>query len=379
MNIFLFDMDGVLLESHGYHLALQETIRRMARALGFVNATLTADDIAAFEAGGITCEWDEAAICAALMLEKVWLDEPGKTLPESLAATALPINTGKRPLPDFNSLAGLFSTPDMLPLHPLERAGRFFLRKTGRSDAQEQILHDLILSARLAEISLTHRTFQELVLGSAEFGRTYDLPDELESESYLLTYDRSNLTLEESARLWDWMFEPDHGAAVITSRPSHPPAGIFSTPEAELGAKLVGLEGIPILGWGGMCWLGLQTHQNPQNFLKPSPVHALAGMRVAQGETQEVALAGAVELLRLTATASLWKQFEGAHVIVFEDTPGGIKSLQAAREVLAAVGITIHIHCHGIARNPVKREALAACGAQVHETLTDVLAIAFTD
>ena len=40
MKIFLFDMDGVLLESHGYHLALQETVRRMARALGVGEVTL---------------------------------------------------------------------------------------------------------------------------------------------------------------------------------------------------------------------------------------------------------------------------------------------------------------------------------------------------
>ncbi len=243
----------------------------MARALGFVDATLTADDIAVFEAGGITCEWDEAAICTALMLEEAWLDEPGLSLPESLAAAALPAGAGKRPLPDFNSLAGTFSTPDMLPLHPLERAGRFFLRKASRSDAQEQILHDLILSARLAEVSLTHRTFQELVLGSAEFGRTYDLPAELDCESYLLTYDRSSLTLEESARLWDWIFEPDHGAAVITSRPSHPPLGIFSTSEAELGAKLVGTRGHPHSGLGRYVLAGPADPPGPSKFPQAQP------------------------------------------------------------------------------------------------------------
>ena len=50
MKILLFDMDGVLLESRGYHLALQETVRIMAIALGFEDRTLSADDIATFEA-----------------------------------------------------------------------------------------------------------------------------------------------------------------------------------------------------------------------------------------------------------------------------------------------------------------------------------------
>ena len=58
MKILLFDMDGVLLESLGYHIALQETVRIMANSLGFGDLTLSADDIAAFEAGGINKEWD---------------------------------------------------------------------------------------------------------------------------------------------------------------------------------------------------------------------------------------------------------------------------------------------------------------------------------
>jgi FMN phosphatase YigB (HAD superfamily) len=84
MKILLFDMDGVLLESHGYHLALQETVRRMALALGFWDASLSSNDIAAFEAGGITSEWDVAAISTALLLETAWRDEPGLGLPNSL-------------------------------------------------------------------------------------------------------------------------------------------------------------------------------------------------------------------------------------------------------------------------------------------------------
>ena len=81
MKILLFDMDGVLLESHGYHLALQETVRYMAKVLGLEDLSLSDDDIATFEAGGITNEWDEAAISTALLLEAVWKIAAKRTFP----------------------------------------------------------------------------------------------------------------------------------------------------------------------------------------------------------------------------------------------------------------------------------------------------------
>ena len=375
MKIFLFDMDGVLLESRGYHLALQETVRQMANALGFGNATLSPDDIAAFEAGGITSEWDEAAISTALLLELVWSEEPERRLPGSLAIPASP-SPNPHSAPDFNNLAHSLSTPDLLPLPPLERAESIFLATGRHTPAQEQLLRTLIHEARTVAHSLTHRTFQELVLGSKEFARTYGLPARLDSDSYLLKYDLSNLSNIESARLMDWISTPGHAAAVVTSRPSVPPAGTFSTPEAELGIKLVGLEGIPILGWGGMCWLGQQRQVNPQTFLKPSPVHALAGLRMTLGEDQEAALNEAVKLVETGLAGTEWGQFEGMQVCIFEDTPAGIKSLQAAKDVLGKAGIEIEVMNYGIAKKPVKLQALKALDATIIPSLMEALDLA---
>jgi hypothetical protein len=264
----------------------------------------------------------------------------------------------------------------MTRLHPLERAERLFLVENRHTLRQEQILHDLILGARSVELSLTHQTFQELVLGSVEFARTYSLPAFLNCESYLLLNDQSNLSLTESARLKDWMGIPGQAAAVITSRPSRPPAGVFSTPEAELGAELVGLDAVPILGWGGMCWLGLQCHTDPQTFLKPSPVHALAALRMARGENQETALFEAAELVETGSVRPGWTDFEGAKIYIFEDTPTGIISVQAAREVLGKAGIRIEPKSYGITRNQVKARALEALGAHIFLSLMEALEMA---
>ncbi|MGB8213312.1 MAG: hypothetical protein WCE68_07110 [Anaerolineales bacterium] len=374
MKIFLFDMDGVLLESHGYHLALQETVCRMARALGFGDVTLSTEDIATFESGGISSEWDEAAISAALLLKTVWEVDPERRLPDSLAGNVTSVNP--QPGPDFNVLAQVLSGPEQLSRHPLERAEHYFISTNHFTQAQSDTLLELLHGAHDPQRALTHRTFQELVLGSAEFTLTYGLPARLGCESYLLKYDISNLSSEESACLRDWIYATSHAAAVITSRPSRPPAGIFSTPEAELGAALVGLEGLPIAGWGGITWLGQQRRTDPKSFVKPSPVHALAALRMSLGEGQETALSHAADLVETRKAGTDWQRLDGAQVCIFEDTPGGIKSLQAAQETLNKAGIQIKTKYFGIAQKPVKMQALRANTAQVFPSLVEALSLA---
>jgi hypothetical protein len=371
MKIFLFDMDGVLLESRGYHLALQETVHRMAKVLGFEEVTLSPDDMATFEAGGITSEWDEAAISTALLLETIWMSFPDRRLPDSLEENATIAKSQKEP--NFNALARLLSAPHLQTLHPLKRAERHFLSSDHFTQTQSDILLGLIRTARNPEHSLTHRTFQELVLGSNEYAHTYGLSAVLHCESYLLKHDISNLSHAESAHLSDWLSAPGHAAAVLTSRPSKPPAGVFSTPEAELGATQVGLGSIPIAGWGGITWLGMHYHDEPLIFLKPSPVHALAALCMALGDGQETALTEAVDLVRTGQAGSAWQRLDRAQVYVFEDSPGGIKSLQAARRVLDEAGIHIETKNFGIARNSSKIHTLIENGAQVLPSLVEAL------
>ena len=160
---------------------------------------------------------------------------------------------------------------------------------------------------------------------------------------------------------------------MITSRPSSPPAGVFSTPEAELGAELVGLKEIPIVGWGGITWLAEQRQANQQKYVKPSPVHALTAMRMALGDEQTTALTQAADLVETGQASSAWQRLAGAEVTMFEDTPTGIKSLQDSREILAKLGIYIKPSYYGIANKMVKREALIANEAQVFPTFVQAL------
>ena len=71
MNLLLFDMDGVLLQPRGYHLALQRTVDIISRMMGFGEYLLSDEAIAQFEALGISSEWHSSALCTALWMTAI--------------------------------------------------------------------------------------------------------------------------------------------------------------------------------------------------------------------------------------------------------------------------------------------------------------------
>lgn len=368
MKIILLDMDGVLLKPLAYHKALQETVRLVGRALGFKNTCVTDQDISAFESAGVASEWDSAAICAALLIEKAWNYNKNQQYPVSL--TESPINYPGSVSTDFQTFATQMTQTGLSELRPLERAEQLLVGQTNHHNPnQESVLRAILRNARTADDSLTHRTFQELVLGSQTFAKTYGFPAVLDTPSYLLEYDRSYLNSQTRKYLKEWLREPFHEAVIFTSRPSTPLPGTFSTPEAELGAELAKLENLPILGLGGLAWLSEQFGKNLQAFLKPSPVHVLAALQLALGSNLKNALINAANLVEFGQFDNTWKQLDGAQVWVYEDTSGGLKSALAAKTILGEHSSRISMSLFGIADDPAKVGALQEIGA---ETAPDI-------
>jgi hypothetical protein len=373
MKILLFDMDGVLLEPRGYHRALQKTVALVGRLLGYRAVNLTPEDIVAFEAAGVASEWDSAAICAALLLENLWAEYPLLALPPTLAWPARPRHDVAPP--NFRSFTRLLAQPHLQGLPPLKRAEHLLLGKA------DQAIKNILRNARQIEGSLTHRIFQELVLGSRVFAETYGLSPSLrqaqdvapDTESYLLQYDRPTLSEPARAKLIQWLRDANHRAVIFTGRPSRPPAGHLSTPEAEIGAHGAGLEALPIVGLGGLSWLSAQRGCDPEAFLKPSAVHTLTALRLALGDPLEGALEAAATLVLDGQPDAAWKALCGAQVYVFEDTVSGLESIRAAQNILGEIGVPIRVNLFGIADSEPKRRALEAAGAIVTPTLSVAL------
>jgi beta-phosphoglucomutase-like phosphatase (HAD superfamily) len=371
MEILLFDMDDVLIEARAYHLALQEVVEHISRALGYRQVHLKQEDIHFFESVGVTSEWDSSAICHALLLERVWKRDPERSLP---AQPPLPeTEAHDLPLPDFRLFFRMLSAEKSGVVPSLADAERLLLQRRDRSTMQVEILQGIFRNARRMEGSLTHRLFQELILGSRVFCEMYGLEACIPGDGYLLTLDVPALDEHQTRQLREWLAAQDHYAAVFTNRPSKPLGDYFDTPEAELGLKLVGLEGVPIVGHGSLAWMAEKRGLQMDALLKPSPVHALAAMRSALGGDVELALQSAVTLTMDGVGDADWNRLQGTRVTVFEDTAKGLQSAYAAKDQLDRWGISIDLQLRGVSPNEDKAYALRALGAKVYEDLSAAL------
>jgi len=369
MDILLFDMDSVLIEPHGYHRALQDTVLWAGRAIGFAEAVLTSDDIARFEAAGVSSEWDSSAICAVWMLLSAWsLDEN-----RLLAGRFDPLPQKLRlPAPDFAVLGHRLAMPQLMSLSPLSRARRLFLENGELTPAQRAIVEEILGQAR-QPLAPTYQVFQELALGSCLFEKLYRLPSAFGCESYLAMYDRPTLDEREIEALQNWLGREGHFASILTARPGESLPPVFSPPEAEIGAGMLGLQAVPIASFGKLQWLAEHLGTDAQSFVKPSPVHALTALLLAVGVPSAQSLQSAATLALEGKADVVWKELNGARVAVFEDSAGGIESLRKACALLQRQGVMLKTEYYGVAHHLVKVEALKSAGACCFPTLAEAL------
>ncbi len=371
LHVLLFDMDDVLLHPGGYQRALIETVAWTGRLLGFREAPLTTADIAQFEAAGSTSEWDTAAMCAALLLLEVWKLDPGLRLPASIQAP--PAAAHDLPAPDFRLFAQVLAETPLPHASPWVKAELLLVPRAERlSSGHQESLKSLLRGARQHESSLTFRIFQELVLGSAAYAEAYQAQPAQDVEGTLTTHDRQTLEPHSTQALLSWLSEPDHSAAIFTNRPSLSPDGAHGTPEAEMGRRMAGLEGVPIVGMGALSWLSAAAGAAPEAFLKPSPVHVLAALQAALGAPLESALRRALDLVNGKPDPS-WKALRGARLAAFEDAAKGLLSAAQAQRILAGQGVSIELRLCGITHSSPKRAALEKAGAELFPDLSRAL------
>jgi hypothetical protein len=368
MNLLLSDLDGVLLESHSYHESLQRTMDLVGEALGFGPPVLPLEGVLAYEAAGITSEWDSSAMCTALLLERLWQLNPDANLGLRLPEEPLPPHG--LPVPDLAGFATALSRDRSTESRPRENAiellrSRFAHLPPVRLGA----LISLVQDGRDPARSLTFRLIQELNLGSERYEALYQLAPQLQTKSYLSTCDRPMLNPSEREALRAWIERPKHAFAIFTNRPSSGPDGTSGAPEAEIGIACAGLDGLPIVGMGDLGWLANQRGMEPHSLLKPSAVHVLTAMQLALGADMPNALMDAAKLALDGELGLGWSVLDGASVLAIEDASKGVRSAAAAAASLRKHGLNLRLTLLGIPDHPAKARALRDAGASI---VTDI-------
>ena len=383
-TLLLFDVDGVLIHPRGYKEALRAAVDYFAAQMGQPPARLTYDEIALFEACGITNEWDSLPMCVSAMLVAALAqrsDLARETFSETLDAIR---KSGIRIVrPDFGTLAREVATRTPAGSAPTATIHRIMRERA--SEETHPLLAELFDDIYDLATPTTH-IFQHFTLGSERFTQTYGLPPVLDVESCLLRYDEPLIEQGTAARLLARVEHDGAGMVIFTARPSLPPADLPAgaepinwrshPPEGDLAAELLGMAGrVPLIAGGRMTWLAHRHGREPGAYIKPSPVQAIAALGAACCGGETAALEAAVAFVERGEVNGPLVELAGLPVraVVFEDSVTGIHAVRRAVDLLEEAGLDVTLEIVGVAPEESKRASLRRVADRVVSDVNQAL------
>ncbi len=394
MNIVLFDVDGVLIEDGGYYAALVKTLDYFNHLLGAGPIVFSLPDRDQFHARGYVNEWDLCPLCAGILLIETLAHQPDWLL------TPAPFEDFLRQLrgaaaPQLVEVAHLYLEQiDRAQGKPVERARDVLLNALAQLPLRDDtraatgtLLREMFSQTHAVDRAPVTQIFQEFVIGSQLYAKSYHLPPRFNEPSVLITEDRSLISSEAKQKLAEWARTDRARICVYTARPSLPPADdpdrsphAGYSPEAELGMQLLNMD-YPLIATGRVQWLAAKVNVPFESVTKPAPIQALAaiGAAITHEEANSLLAAHALvsrgELIgplavlrsatartRSNQTAQTW--FESTsrpmvNVWIVEDGILGMQATHGAIDLLKQSSLDIHAHGIGIAAGDPKAEALA--------------------
>lgn len=388
IKILLFDVDGVIVDPIAYRLGVIKTLELLCNQFGLTNADqlLPAQaEIAYMESRGIHDVWDITNIMFSSILAGIYshfkqkqemIKLSGMSLTEKIASIRAAFPYSQRP--DYAGLSDqLVKNHDLT--HPPDVALKILSERIGDPLSQSDFLDwfdlfkNFLIGTRSAYESYGTRLFQNIILGSDEFEKTYALTSEYDGPSLLRTQDKVMISSSSVTRLAQLNSHDDYKLAIYTARPSHPfPSALQSgySPEAEIALQSAGIKDIPLVGMGAMEWLAKSHAERPEDLTKPNTTQAFAALISAVARTNDIqVLEEAYKLDKLGGhpDQTILNQLKLKDVIVyvFEDTISGIKPILAVAEKLNASNYSISVKPLGIAQDKNKKTALEQFCAEV--------------
>ncbi len=378
MKVLLLDLDGVLVEPRGYRVSTRATVAWFYEQWGWRAPLPDEGDMAAFEAHGITSEWDMVPLMLAWVVEAFLRHYRPEDLPPHLfpPVDARPptrrIGVHPEPFREIPPRVVPFLREDMEPAQALYLALRERPEATPFPRlARTSWAEGLLKGTRDVVHAPTTFIFQNYALGSRGFEETYGVPARVATPSLLAREDRALLSPEGAAALWAGHRAGRWRLTVFTRRPTRPPqAGMGYPPEAELALERVGLPHAPVLGQGHLAFWAAGRGLNYEAVMKPAAVHPLAALLVALGVGWEAALDAAYAFLQdggpRPDPPGGWPP--DLEVVVLEDASVGIQAVARALDALRRHGVSVAGRFLGVAQDPLKARALQEAGAQVFPT-----------
>ncbi len=141
-----------------------------------------------------------------------------------------------------------------------------------------------------------------------------------------------------------------------------PSKNLSYSPEANLALESLGLEAIPLVGYGQVMQLAEATGANPASYAKPSPIQGLGALGAAVTRDERRAMQAAERWVR-QGDPGLFAGLPPLEIHVFEDSPGGMGAVRKGVDMLAGAGVPARLRLWGVTTSPVKQAALVEAGA----------------
>ncbi|NTU75395.1 MAG: hypothetical protein HGA86_04670, partial [Anaerolineaceae bacterium] len=292
-KIVIFDLDGVLIKPAGYRKATRDTVVHFLEVYQ-INANPPCEsDLSLFESVGITCEWDMIPLSLLAAMNESARQNGGQnsTAPHEISPNQM-IQV------DYQAYIRAFGSLMQPGVPPSEAVSRYCIAADGQNlfpHLQNDRIEKLLDNTRDFITCPTTQYLENFVLGSQIFEQIFGRPAMVACPSYLETEDTVQLTQEVSHALMSARRSQDLSIAMMTARYSAGPADLadrtgLRIPEAEIAARMLGWEDVPLIGFGHLLALGERSGRSAEDLLKPQPVHALAAILAASGLPEWIAL-----------------------------------------------------------------------------------------
>ncbi len=389
----ILDIDGVLLEAHGYRLACMDTINDFLAQMGQPGLSVDRVITDRFEASGINAEWDMVPLALAAFVN-FYCSVTGEVLPD-----VFPPCCEKAVYSDNEAFKQMLLhqiteyskrlAPDETGINAIYRAYRETdgrgLEALWRQPFRERFFVDTLDPWKCPFFAgLMNR-----LLGSEEFRNFYGMEPPFACESYLETKDRL-LISEANRSLLPELPIKEIYPVVMTYRPTKYPekAGnkgknyFVNDPEGECALHLLGWtdDRVRMVGTGSLCYIEEKYGLRREGYVKPHPFHALASVMTAvcpdELEALEIAHRLCADDPEKTGSPadSLFFPGEKLRLAVFEDSVSGMGSVRNAAEVLRKWGYDASAILCGIRTTAEKNQLLADTGAVLYDNFNDALA-----